>query len=77
MHDPHTHYDMTIKSGGSGGLTAARLAASPGANVLLIDNERLGRDCLKYGCVSSKTLIHLASVVHQIKTEHEPIFRQH
>src|SRR6266487_2165954 len=63
----HTHYDMTIIGGGSGGLTAARLAASLGANVLLIDKERLGGDCLNYGCVPSKSLIHVAQVVHQVK----------
>src|SRR6266566_1819570 len=61
----HTHYDMTIIGGGSGGLSAARLATSLGANVLLIDKERLGGDCLNYGCVPSKSLIHVAQVVHQ------------
>src|SRR6266568_1394206 len=60
-----TQYDMTIIGGGSGGLTAARLAASLGANVLLIDKEHLGGDCLNYGCVPSKSLIHVAKVVHQ------------
>ena len=35
-------YDLTILGGGSGGLIAARIAASLGANVLLIDKERLG-----------------------------------
>ncbi len=63
----HTHYDITIIGGGSGGLTAARLAASLGANVLLIDKEHLGGDCLNYGCVPSKSLIHVAKVVHQAK----------
>jgi len=58
---------MTIIGGGSGGLTAARLATSLGANVLLIDKEHLGGDCLKYGCVPSKSLIHVARVVHQTK----------
>jgi pyruvate/2-oxoglutarate dehydrogenase complex dihydrolipoamide dehydrogenase (E3) component len=60
-------YDLTIIGGGSGGLTAARLAASLGANVLLIDKERLGGDCLNYGCVPSKSLIHVAQVVHQAR----------
>ena len=63
----HTHYDMTIIGGGSGGLSAARLATSLGANVLLIDKERLGGDCLNYGCIPSKSLIHVAKVVHQAK----------
>ncbi len=57
-------YDVTIIGGGSGGLTAARLAAALGARTLLIDKERLGGDCLNYGCVPSKALIHVAKVVH-------------
>lgn len=61
-------YDMTIIGGGSGGLTAARIAASLGARVLLIDKERLGGDCLHYGCVPSKSLIHVARVVQQART---------
>ncbi len=60
-------YDMAIIGGGSGGLTAARIATSLGANVLLLDKERLGGDCLNYGCVPSKSLIHVARVVQQAK----------
>ena len=60
----HTRYDLTIIGGGSGGLTAARLAASLGANVLLIDKERLGGDCLYTGCVPSKSLIYAARIIH-------------
>ncbi len=59
------HYDMTIIGGGSGGLTAARAAQALGANVLLIDKERLGGDCLYYGCVPSKSLLHVARMLHQ------------
>jgi pyruvate/2-oxoglutarate dehydrogenase complex dihydrolipoamide dehydrogenase (E3) component len=61
-------YDLTILGGGSGGLTAARIAASLGARVLLIDKERLGGDCLYTGCIPSKSLIHVARIVHQAKT---------
>lgn len=60
-----TQYDMTIIGGGSGGLTAARVAASLGANVLLLDKQELGGDCLHYGCVPSKSLIHVARTVRQ------------
>ncbi len=59
------HYDVTIIGGGSGGLIAARLAATLGAKVLLVDRERLGGDCLRYGCIPSKSLIHVARIVHQ------------
>ncbi|MHB8595652.1 MAG: dihydrolipoyl dehydrogenase family protein [Ktedonobacteraceae bacterium] len=60
-------YDLTVIGGGSGGLTAARIAASLGANVLLVDKERLGGDCLNYGCVPSKSLIHVARIVQEAK----------
>lgn len=60
-------YDVTVIGGGSGGLVAARLAAALGAKTLLIDKERLGGDCLHYGCVPSKSLIHVARVVHQVR----------
>ncbi|MDQ2884601.1 MAG: NAD(P)/FAD-dependent oxidoreductase [Chloroflexota bacterium] len=59
------HYDITIIGGGSGGLTAARAAQALGANSLLIDKERLGGDCLYYGCVPSKSLLHVARILHQ------------
>lgn len=60
-------YDITIIGGGSGGLTAARVARSLGADVLLVDKERLGGDCLNYGCVPSKSLIHVARVAQQAR----------
>src|SRR5258708_14676303 len=63
----HTQYDMTIIGGGSGEITAARVATALGANVLLIDKVQLGGDCLHYGCVPSKSLIHVARVVQQAK----------
>ena len=62
-----TQYDLTILGGGSGGLTAARVAVSLGARVLLVDKERLGGDCLHYGCVPSKSLIHVARIAQQIR----------
>jgi dihydrolipoamide dehydrogenase len=62
-----TRYDMTIIGGGSGGLIAARTATALGASVLLIDKEKLGGDCLNYGCVPSKSMIHVARVVQQAK----------
>src|SRR5215471_20198232 len=62
-----TQFDLTIIGGGSGGLTATRIATALGANVLLIDKDRLGGDCLNYGCVPSKSLIHMARVVQQAR----------
>lgn len=66
-------YDIGIIGGGAAGLTAASGAAQLGAKVILIEQEdRLGGDCLHYGCVPSKTLIKSAHVYHQMK--HAPAF---
>jgi pyruvate/2-oxoglutarate dehydrogenase complex dihydrolipoamide dehydrogenase (E3) component len=56
-------YDMIVIGGGSGGLVAARVASVLGARTALIDKERLGGDCLHYGCVPSKSLIHAAKII--------------
>ena len=56
-------YDLGVIGGGAAGLTAAAGAARLGARVLLIETEKsLGGDCLHYGCVPSKTLIHTANL---------------
>ncbi|MFW5499145.1 MULTISPECIES: dihydrolipoyl dehydrogenase family protein [unclassified Maridesulfovibrio] len=58
-------YDLGIIGGGAAGLTIAAGAAQLGVKVLLIDKEdKLGGDCLHYGCVPSKTLIRSARVRH-------------
>lgn len=61
-------YDLIVVGGGAGGLTAAAGAASLGAKVALIEKEQQpGGDCLHYGCVPSKALIHAAKQVHQAR----------
>jgi len=50
-------YDMIIVGGGAAGLTVAAGASQLGAKTALIEKEKLGGDCLHYGCVPSKTLI--------------------
>ncbi|MGD8312810.1 MAG: FAD-dependent oxidoreductase [Gammaproteobacteria bacterium] len=55
--------DLVIIGGGAGGLVVASVAAQLGQRVTLIEKAaRLGGDCLHYGCVPSKTLIHAARV---------------
>ena len=61
-------YDIAVIGGGAAGLTVASGAAQLGAKTLLIEKEpSLGGDCLHFGCVPSKTLIHSANVYHSIK----------
>jgi len=60
---PIYDYDLGIIGGGAAGLTAAAGAAQFGAKTLLIEKaDRLGGDCLHFGCVPSKTLIRTAGV---------------
>ena len=58
-------FDIGIIGGGSAGLTVTSGAAQLGAKTLLIEKEnKLGGDCLHFGCVPSKTLIKTAHVYH-------------
>ena len=60
-------YDLIVIGGGSAGLSAAQLGAALGANVALLDRERLGGECLYTGCIPSKALLHVARVAAQIR----------
>lgn len=66
-----SRWDLVVIGGGSGGLTAATIAARVGARVLLVDKTRLGGDCLYDGCVPSKALIASARLAHQMQRASE------
>lgn len=54
--------DICVIGAGSGGLSVAAGAVQMGARVVLIENGAMGGDCLNYGCVPSKSLIHASKV---------------
>ncbi len=60
-------YDICVIGGGAGGLVVAAGGATLGARVILIEKNRLGGDCLHYGCVPSKTLLHSARVAQTLR----------
>lgn len=61
-------FDLAVIGGGPGGLVVASVAAQTGMRVCLIEKASLlGGDCLHSGCVPSKTLLHLAQVVHNTR----------
>ncbi|MGB5970610.1 MAG: FAD-dependent oxidoreductase [Spirulinaceae cyanobacterium] len=60
-------YDVVVIGGGSGGLVVASVAAQLKAKVALVEKDRLGGDCLWYGCVPSKSLIHAARSAYEVK----------
>lgn len=64
-------YDLTIIGGGVCGLVVASGASQLGARVALIEKDALGGDCLHFGCVPTKTLIHSAKVISIMKRAEE------
>jgi pyruvate/2-oxoglutarate dehydrogenase complex dihydrolipoamide dehydrogenase (E3) component len=67
------HYDIIVIGAGSGGLNIAGFMNRAGFRVLLVDksDEHIGGDCLNFGCVPSKALIHVARTVHKAQQVEE------
>jgi len=59
--------DICIIGGGAGGLTVAAAASQLGANTILIEKNKMGGDCLHYGCVPSKALLASGSIARSVK----------
>lgn len=60
-------YDFLVIGGGSGGIAAARRAASYGARTAIIEAKRIGGTCVNVGCVPKKvmwTTSRLAELLH-------------
>lgn len=62
-------FDAIIIGAGSAGLGCLGMAQDMGWNAVLIDKNEanIGGDCLNYGCVPSKALIHVAKHFHGAK----------
>ena len=48
--------DLAVIGGGSGGVRAARVAASYGAKVIVAEGDRVGGTCVIRGCVPKKLM---------------------
>ncbi len=60
--------EILILGGGPGGYTAAFRAADLGKQVVLVERYPvIGGVCLNVGCIPSKTLLHVASVLDESK----------
>ncbi len=51
-------YDLVVIGAGSGGVRAARVAASHGARVAIAEEYRVGGTCVIRGCVPKKLLVY-------------------
>ncbi len=62
------HAELLILGSGPGGYTAAFRAADLGRQVIMIErHERIGGVCLNVGCIPSKALLHIATVITDTK----------
>ncbi len=59
--------DLLIIGAGSGGLSLAAGAVQMGADVVLLEDHKMGGDCLNYGCVPSKALIAAGKQAHALR----------
>jgi pyruvate/2-oxoglutarate dehydrogenase complex dihydrolipoamide dehydrogenase (E3) component len=60
-------YDLVVIGGGTAGLVCAAGAAGLGARVAIVEQDRLGGDCLNTGCVPSKALLRTARAVGELR----------
>lgn len=59
--------EIVIVGGGPGGYVAAIRAAQLGAAVTLIEKDQIGGTCLNAGCIPTKSLLHSADMLVQVK----------
>lgn len=64
---PEASYDFVVIGGGSGGIAAARRAASYGARVALIESGALGGTCVNVGCVPKKIMWYGAEIAQTMR----------
>jgi dihydrolipoamide dehydrogenase len=64
-------YDVIVLGAGDVGLGIVFKAASQGLSVAVVDKGNPGGTCVNFGCVPSKTLIHTADRITEIRQAHE------
>ncbi len=60
-------YDLMVIGAGSGGVRAARMAASFGAKVAICEDRYMGGTCVNVGCVPKKLYVYASEYSKQVK----------
>ncbi|WP_211227129.1 glutathione-disulfide reductase [Saccharospirillum impatiens] len=60
-------YDLIVIGAGSGGVRAARMAATKGARVAIIESRYLGGTCVNVGCVPKKLFVYASEFSQSFK----------
>ena len=58
--------NLVVIGGGAAGLVSSYIASAVKAKVTLIEQNKMGGDCLNTGCVPSKSLIHTSSLINKM-----------
>ncbi len=61
-------YDLIVIGAGSGGIRAARTAASFGARVMVAEYRYLGGTCVNVGCIPKKIFVYAAQFAKDFET---------
>src|SRR5437870_903969 len=64
-------YNIVVIGAGTAGLVTAAGTAGLGGRVALIERNKMGGDCLNFGCVPSKALISSARLIRRIRDAEE------
>lgn len=59
--------NLIVIGGGAAGLVTAYIGATVKAKVTLVEKDRMGGDCLNFGCVPSKALIRAARAAQEVR----------
>jgi len=60
-------FDLAVIGAGAAGLSVTAVAAQLGIRVALIERDRMGGDCLNFGCVPSKALLAASHAMRAIR----------
>jgi len=61
-----TEFQVVVIGAGPGGYLTAIKLSQLGQKVALIENDKLGGECLNYGCIPSKTMINTSDMYHKM-----------
>jgi pyruvate/2-oxoglutarate dehydrogenase complex dihydrolipoamide dehydrogenase (E3) component len=64
-------YNVVVIGAGTAGLVTAAGTAGLGGRVALIERNKMGGDCLNFGCVPSKALISSARLIDRMRRSEE------